>query len=70
MSRPICILLATCVLAACATRAMSERQRRVSECLTGCRGREEPQRSGPFDQHGGRPTRQPSLCDQQCEAMK
>lgn len=70
MSRPICILLATCVLAACATTAPAERQRRVSECLSACRGGEEPRRSGPFDQNGGRPTKQPSVCEQQCEVMK
>ncbi|HEX7499980.1 MAG TPA: hypothetical protein VF524_06695, partial [Polyangia bacterium] len=59
------IVLATCVLAACATTQSPERQRHISECLAGCKVNDEPPRTGPFDQNAGRPTRQTSACEQQ-----
>lgn len=55
-----CIVLAICVLAACATTQSPERQHRISDCLAGCRVNDEPPSTGPFDQNAGKTTRQTS----------
>lgn len=65
-----CIGLATCLLAACASTQTPERQRRISDCLSGCKVHEEPPRSGPFDQNAGKPVRKSTVCEDQCESMK
>jgi hypothetical protein len=63
-------VLATCVLAACATTQSPERQRRIPDCLAGCRVNDESPRTAPFDQNAGGPSRQTRACEQQCESTK
>jgi len=64
------VVLASCVLANCATTQSPERQRRISDCLAGCKVAEPPPRTGPFDQNAGQPGPQPNTCEKSCEAMK
>jgi hypothetical protein len=62
--------LAASCLAACATGQSSEQQRRISDCMAGCRPTNEPPRApGPFDPNQAQRD-QSSGCEQRCQAMK
>jgi hypothetical protein len=65
----ILLVLTASALAACATTQSSE-QRRISDCMAGCRPTNEPPRApGPFDPNPAQRD-QFSGCEQRCQAMK
>ncbi len=61
------VLFLTSGLAACASTKANERQRRLNECLSECRGDGEPPRPGPFD-HAAGDRDQRSDCDKRCQS--